>query len=283
MRCQCPPVLGPHNSPWVPPVSPAGIPPTPLYPGVVPEHPCWAPHCPGPGVSLSLSVPLRLALALLPPLSLPLGECPPPITLLLPQEDSLNIKDLATLRAPLDIPIPDPPPKDEDEDSSNMETDKEEKKEAPKCGYLKGNEATVTLLGRVKPEVWELKEKCVLVITWIHHLIPRIEDGNDFGVAIQEKVLERVTAIKTKVEGFQTAISKYFSERGDAVAKASKETHVVSDRELQVWFRGESLSGGFLCPPRALYFPPQAELYHILTQNLEKLTNPKGEEKPSMY
>ncbi|TFJ97174.1 Proteasome activator complex subunit 2 [Platysternon megacephalum] len=26
-----------------------------------------------------------------------------------------------------------------------------------------------------------------------------------------------------------------------------------------------------------------AELYHILTQNLEKLTNPKGEEKPSMY
>lgn len=34
---------------------------------------------------------------------------------------------------------------------------------APKCGYLKGNEAMVTLLGRVKPEVRELKEKCVLV------------------------------------------------------------------------------------------------------------------------
>ncbi|XP_067389211.1 proteasome activator complex subunit 2 isoform X2 [Emydura macquarii macquarii] len=197
------------------------------------------------------------------------------------EEDALNIKDLSTLRAPLDIPIPDPPPKDEDEDGANMETDKEEKKEAPKCGYLKGNEEVGALLDRVKPEVRELKEKCVLVIAWIHHLIPRIEDGNDFGVAIQEKVLERVTAVKTKAEAFQTAISKYFSERGDAVAKASKETHVMDYRTL-VQERDEAAYAEIrtmVLDIRGFY----AELFHILTQNLEKLTNPKGEEKPSMY
>uniref|UniRef100_A0A8D1G7K6 Proteasome activator complex subunit 2 n=1 Tax=Sus scrofa TaxID=9823 RepID=A0A8D1G7K6_PIG len=181
------------------------------------------------------------------------------------QEDSLNVTDLTSLRAPLDIPIPDPPPKDDE-----METDKQEKKEVPKCGFLPGNEKILALLGLVKPEVWTLKEKCILVITWIQHLIPKIEDGNDFGVAVQEKVLERVNAVKTKVEAFQTTISKYFSERGDAVAKASKETHVTG------WGWDEEEGTMVL-------LVLSAELYHIISSNLEKIVNPKGEEKPSMY
>ncbi|XP_004283188.1 proteasome activator complex subunit 2 [Orcinus orca] len=192
------------------------------------------------------------------------------------QEDSLNVTDMTSLRASLDIPIPDPPPKDDE-----METDKQEKKEVPKCGFLPGNEKVLALLALVKPEVWTLKEKCILVITWIQHLIPKIEDGNDFGVAIQEKVLERVNAVKTKVEAFQTTISKYFSERGDAVAKASKETHVMDYRAL-VHERDEAAYGelrAMVLDLRAFY----AELYHIISSNLEKIVNPKGEEKPSMY
>ncbi|KAK2102750.1 Proteasome activator complex subunit 2 [Saguinus oedipus] len=123
------------------------------------------------------------------------------------QEDSLSVADLTSLRATLDIPIPDLPPKDDE-----METDTQEKKEVPMCGFLPGNEKVLSRLAL--------------------HLIPKIEDGNDFGVAIQEKVLERVNAVKTKVEAFQTTISKCFSECGDAVAKAAKETHVMDYRAL---------------------------------------------------
>ncbi|XP_021099515.1 proteasome activator complex subunit 2 isoform X2 [Heterocephalus glaber] len=168
-------------------------------------------------------------------------------------EDSLNVADLTSLRAPLDIPIPDPPSKDDE-----METDKQEKKEVPKCGFLPGNEKVLALLALVKPEVWTLKEKCIL-----------------------EKVLERVNAVKTKVEAFQTTISVYFSERGDAVAKASKETHVMDYRAL-VHERDEAAYGNLramVLDLRAFY----AELYHIISSNLEKIVNPKGEEKPSMY
>ncbi|KAG5268422.1 hypothetical protein AALO_G00212420 [Alosa alosa] len=196
------------------------------------------------------------------------------------QDKRFSITDLSSIHAPLDIPIPDPPVPEEEE----METDKDDekkKKKAPKCGFIKGNEKIVKLLDIVKPEIVVLKETCITVSCWIQHLIPKIEDGNDFGVAIQEKIVERIAAVKTKVEGFQTNINKYFSERGDAVAKASKDTHVMDYRAL-VHEKDEAVYSEIrviILDIRGFY----AELYDIISKNLEKVTNPKGEEKPSMY
>ncbi|XP_057215432.1 proteasome activator complex subunit 2 isoform X2 [Triplophysa rosa] len=194
--------------------------------------------------------------------------------------DELSISDLQSLHAPLDIPIPDPPaPEDEMETDKNE--DDEKKKKAPKCGFIKGNERIVKLLDVVKPEIVALKETCITVSCWISHLIPKIEDGNDFGVAIQEKILERINAVKTKLETFQTNINKYFSERGDAVAKASKETHVMDYRSL-VHEKDEAVYSEIrviVLDLRGFY----AELYDVISKNLEKVVNPKGEEKPSMY
>ncbi|XP_064819033.1 proteasome activator complex subunit 2-like [Oncorhynchus masou masou] len=145
------------------------------------------------------------------------------------KEDDLNLPDLSTLQAPLNIPIPDPPTaEDEEMETDKNDDEKKKKKKAPSCGLIKGNEKIVKLLDRVKPEILSLRETIITVSCWIQHLIPKIEDGNDFGVAIQEKILERTAAVKTKVDGFHTNINKYFSERGDAVAKASKSTHVSS-------------------------------------------------------
>lgn len=195
--------------------------------------------------------------------------------------DELSITDLSSLHAPLDIPIPDPPAAEEEEMETDKNEDDEKKKKAPKCGFIKGNERIVKLLDIVKPEIMALKETCITVSCWIAHLIPKIEDGNDFGVAIQEKILERITAVKTKVEGFQTNINKYFSERGDAVAKASKDTHVMDYRSL-VHEKDEAAYSEIrviMLDIRGFY----AELYDVISKNLEKVTNPKGEEKPSMY
>uniref|UniRef100_A0A3Q3FQ23 Proteasome activator complex subunit 2 n=1 Tax=Labrus bergylta TaxID=56723 RepID=A0A3Q3FQ23_9LABR len=149
------------------------------------------------------------------------------------KDDAFSITDMTSLQAPLDIPIPDPPSQDDEEmETDTNEDDDKKKKKAPKCGFIKGNEKILSLLERVKPEIVALRETIIVVSSWINHLIPKIEDGNDFGVAIQEKILERITAVRTKVDGFQTNINKYFTERGDAVAKASKETHVMDYRSL---------------------------------------------------
>uniref|UniRef100_A0A8C1EPI6 Proteasome activator complex subunit 2 n=1 Tax=Cyprinus carpio carpio TaxID=630221 RepID=A0A8C1EPI6_CYPCA len=172
--------------------------------------------------------------------------------------DDLSITDLSSLHAPLDIPIPDPPAPEDEEMETDKNEDDEKKKKAPKCGFIKGNERIVKLLDIVKPEIMALKETC-----------------------ITEKILERITAVKTKVEGFQTNINKYFSERGDAVAKASKDTHVMDYRSL-VHEKDEAVYSEIrviVLDIRGFY----AELYDVISKNLEKVTNPKGEEKPSMY
>ncbi|XP_041670667.1 proteasome activator complex subunit 2 [Cheilinus undulatus] len=198
------------------------------------------------------------------------------------KDDAFSITDLASLKAPLDIPIPDPPsPEDEEMETDKNEDDEKKKKKPPKCGFIKGNEKIQALLDRVKPEIVALRETIVVVSSWIMHLIPKIEDGNDFGVAIQEKILERITAVKTKVDGFQTNFNKYFTERGDAVAKASKETHVMDYRTL-VHEKDVDIYNEIrvvVLDIRGFY----AELYDIINKNLDKVTNPKGEEKPSMY
>ncbi|CAG5896078.1 proteasome activator complex subunit 2 [Menidia menidia] len=197
------------------------------------------------------------------------------------KDDALSITDMSSLHAPLDIPIPDPPsPEDEEMETDKNEEDKKKKK-APKCGFIKGNEKIMMLLNKVKPEIVALRETIIMVSSWIQHLIPKIEDGNDFGVAIQEKILERIAAVKTSVEGFQTNINKYFLERGDAVGKASKETHVMDYRSL-VHEKDETIFSEIkviLLDIRGFY----AEFYDIINKNLEKVINPKGEEKLSMY
>ncbi|XP_061820909.1 proteasome activator complex subunit 2 [Nerophis lumbriciformis] len=194
-------------------------------------------------------------------------------------DKALSVTDMSALKAPLDIPIPDPPtPEDEDMDTDQAE---EKKKKKPKCGFIKTNEKIVALVERLKPEIVSLRETIIAVTCWIQHLIPQIEDGNDFGVAIQEKILERIAAVKTKVDTFQTNINKYFSERGDAVAKASKDTHVMDYRSL-VHEKDVAVYSDIrvmVLDLRGFY----VELYDMVSKNVEKVTNPKGGEKPPMY
>ncbi|KAL6097486.1 psme2 [Pungitius sinensis] len=198
------------------------------------------------------------------------------------KDAAFSITDMASIKAPLDIPIPDPPCTDEEEMETDKSSDEEKKKKkAPKCGYIEGNQKILVLLEKVKPEIVALRETIITVSSWIQHLIPKIEDGNDFGVAVQEKILERIVAVRTKVEAFQTNINKYFSERGDAVGKASKETHVMDYRSL-VHEKDQSIYHEVrvvVLDIRGFH----AELYDIVSKNLDKVTNPKGEEKPPMY
>ncbi|KAG8509370.1 Proteasome activator complex subunit 1 [Galemys pyrenaicus] len=258
------------------------------------------------------------------------------------QEPALNEANLSSLKAPLDIPVPDPAKEKEKEERKKQQEasweglgggtqpwgksvlglspkkplslqkeDKDEKKKGededkgPPCGPVNCNEKIVVLLQRLKPEIKDVIEQLNLVTTWLQLQIPRIEDGNNFGVAVQEKVFELMTSLHTKLEGFHTQISKYFSERGDAVTKAAKQPHVVG--EAQGDMEGEktfevkpdpSLPQGdyrqlvheldeaeyrdirlMVMEIRNAY----AVLYDIILKNFEKLKKPRGETKGMIY
>ncbi|XP_069044259.1 proteasome activator complex subunit 1 isoform X2 [Lepisosteus oculatus] len=211
-------------------------------------------------------------------------------------EATLNVGDLSTLRAELDIPIPDPAKeelkKKKEEEKAEKEgkdgkkdkdkdKDKDEEDEAPPCGPVSSNEKVESLLKRVKPEIQTLKEKLNVVSMWVQLQVPKIEDGNNFGVAVQEKVFELMTNTRTKIEGFQTQISKYFSERGDAVAKASKQPHVGDYRQLV-----HELDQNQYCEIRIMVLEVRntyAVLYDIISKNFDKIKKPRGDGKALIY
>ncbi|XP_060635964.2 proteasome activator complex subunit 1 [Anolis sagrei] len=206
---------------------------------------------------------------------------------------ALNVLDLISLRVELDIPVPDPKKDEErrkkqekdekdagkEEKSSKKKSDDEEK--APPCGPICHNEKITSLLNLVKPEIQGTKEKLNVISLWLQLLVPRIEDGNNFGVAVQEKVYELLTTSRTKLEAFQAHIAKYYSERGDAVSKASKSPHVSDYRQLVHEIdEAEYAEIRFMINELINIY---AVVYDSVLKNFDKIKKPRDENKGMIY
>jgi proteasome activator subunit 3 (PA28 gamma) len=64
-------------------------------------------------------------------------------------------------------------------------------------------------------------------------MIPKIEDGNNFGVSIQEDTLGEIQSVESEAAAFFDQISRYFVSRGKIVSKVDiriHECHVVRNR-----------------------------------------------------
>uniref|UniRef100_A0A673W0C6 Proteasome activator complex subunit 1 n=1 Tax=Salmo trutta TaxID=8032 RepID=A0A673W0C6_SALTR len=171
--------------------------------------------------------------------------------------------------------------KEAKEGKKEKDSDKEDEDAGPACGPIPCNERVESLLKEIKPQIQILKEKLNTVSMWVQLQIPKIEDGNNFGVAVQEKVFELLTNTRTKIEGFQTQISKYYSERGDAVDKASKEPHVGDYRQLV-----HELDQYQYCELRIVVLEIRntyAVLLDIINKNYDKIKKPRGDCKALIY
>uniref|UniRef100_A0A7N5ZU15 Proteasome activator complex subunit 1 n=1 Tax=Anabas testudineus TaxID=64144 RepID=A0A7N5ZU15_ANATE len=179
--------------------------------------------------------------------------------------------DLASLKAPLDIPIPDPAKeeakrkkkeeKEAKEGKKDKDSDKEDEESGPPCGPICSNERVESLLQQVKPQIQTLKEKLNTVSMWVQLQIPRIEDGNNFGVAVQEKVFELLTNTRTKIEAFQTQIGDF--------RQLVHELDQYQYCELRL----------VVLDIRNTY----AVLFDIINKNFDKIKRPRGDGKALIY
>lgn len=67
---------------------------------------------------------------------------------------------------------------------------------------------------------------------WITYLIPRIEDGNNFGVSIQEDTIAEARQVESDAATYLDQVSRYFLTRAKIVTKLAKYPHVQDYRRV---------------------------------------------------
>ncbi|XP_069763396.1 proteasome activator complex subunit 3 isoform X1 [Narcine bancroftii] len=161
------------------------------------------------------------------------------------KEPLSNISDLATIHSDLNLPVPEPiiltNSHDGLDNTCNIKKRKLEDGET-NCpvtgtkvfimpnGIMKSNRQLVEMIEKIKPEIRTLMEKCNTVKMWVQLLIPRIEDGNNFGVSIQEETVAELRTVESEAASYLDQISRYYITRAKLVSKVAKYPHVEDYR-----------------------------------------------------
>uniref|UniRef100_T1DET4 Putative proteasome subunit n=1 Tax=Psorophora albipes TaxID=869069 RepID=T1DET4_9DIPT len=148
-------------------------------------------------------------------------------------------------------------------------------------GRVECNTPICELIKVVKPVIRALVEDSNLLKMWISFMIPKIEDGNNFGVSIQEDTLAEIQSVETEAAAFFDQISRYFVSRAKVVSKVAKYPHIDDYRRaVQELDEKEFLSLWLvLSEVRNRY----CSLHDIVIKNMEKLKKPRSSNAESLY
>lgn len=148
-------------------------------------------------------------------------------------------RDFMDVYQDLNIPVPDPVLLNHDGDGENDVQPPSKKKRLEEStdqlgtkvmilpsGTVKCNEPICGLIKLVKPIIRSLVEDSNLLKMWISFMIPKIEDGNNFGVSIQEDTLAEIQSVESEAAAFFDQISRYFISRAKVVSKVAKYPHI---------------------------------------------------------
>ncbi|CAD5110850.1 DgyrCDS216 [Dimorphilus gyrociliatus] len=148
-------------------------------------------------------------------------------------------------------------------------------------GEVTCNEPLSKLIDQVKPLLRDLIEHANQIKMWITYLIPRIEDGNNFGVSIQEDTIAEARQVESDAATYLDQVSRYFLTRAKIVTKLAKYPHVQDYRRaIQELDEKEFLSLRLVvCELRNHY----CSLHDMILKNIDKIKKPRSCNAENLY
>uniref|UniRef100_A0A2K5CP09 Proteasome activator complex subunit 3 n=1 Tax=Aotus nancymaae TaxID=37293 RepID=A0A2K5CP09_AOTNA len=140
------------------------------------------------------------------------------------KEPILNIHDLTQIHSDMNLPVPDPILLTNSHDGLDGPTYK--KRRLDECEEaFQGTKVFVMPNGMLKSN-----QQLVHIPEKVQLLIPRIEDGNNFGVSIQEETVAELRTVESEAASYLDRISRYYITRAKLVSKIAKYPHVQDHR-----------------------------------------------------
>ncbi|KAF8820589.1 putative subunit of proteaseome activator complex [Cardiosporidium cionae] len=142
--------------------------------------------------------------------------------------------------------------------------------------YMPHHKQIVQELEKIKIEAAELIEMVGNIKLWIQLNVPRIEDGNNFGVGIQEEAIQELARVEDSAFNLFDSIVKYYMARAKLSCKIIKYPNVcdyqeaVRELDEKEWLHSKITKVDM----RNNY----SMLYDLLSKNWEKVVKPKNED-----
>lgn len=206
------------------------------------------------------------------------------------EESPFLCDDLSKVHTDLHIPVPKPytalPTINHDESESNASKKRcispEEGSEGMvgtkvfllPLGSVPINVTITEMIDTIKPFIRNLVEESNLLKMWISFLIPKIEDGNNFGVSIQEETLEEIRSVESEASVFYEQIARYYLNRAKLVSKVGKYPHIADYRRAVIELDEKQFVS--LRVTLAEIRNHYASLHDMINKNLEKIKKPRS-------
>uniref|UniRef100_A0A673L1M6 Proteasome activator complex subunit 3 n=1 Tax=Sinocyclocheilus rhinocerous TaxID=307959 RepID=A0A673L1M6_9TELE len=199
------------------------------------------------------------------------------------KDPTINIRELKEIHSEINLTVPDPILLTDIHDGLEVQNAKKRKLEdgagddkvggtkvfVMPGGMMKSNGKLVELIEKVKPEIRTLIEKCNTVKMWVQLLIPRIEDGNNFGVSIQEETVAELRTVEGEAASFLDQISRYDTSMFEDYRRTVSEIDEKEYISLKI----------IVSELRNQY----VTLHDMILKNIEKIKRPRSSNSDALY